>query len=68
MRFKIECRSIHPPYNFLVRLEDGRLIKDTMACTRVPLRQGSTGNIINDERGRPRIVLDAIEAEVVTDE
>ena len=63
MRFRIIARSYRNQQPYLLRLEDGRVVKDLLRWVGFKPAVGMTGTILHDERGRQRMKLDAIDAE-----
>lgn len=62
---KIVARSRKPPHPFLIRLDDGRLIKDMLEWTRVPVQIGHRYQLTKLPSGQPKLRPYAIDVEVL---
>lgn len=66
MNYKVVCRSQHKPHQFLIRLGDGSLLRDTLEKVPRNVHVGETGTLvtINSHRGPfTRMLPDAIDVE-----
>jgi hypothetical protein len=72
MRFKIIARSQHKPHPFILKLSDGRTVRDTLNWVNHKVCTGDTGvmqgALLGHADGQPKIRLyhDAIDLEYVT--
>jgi hypothetical protein len=65
MRIKIITRSQKNPFPFLLRLADGKLVRDTLNWVNHKVMSGDTGTIVQSN-GRQRLKADAIDLEYVS--
>lgn len=62
MRFKVIAKQYKGNGNLIVRLSDGRIIIESQANLGKHLTVGSTGTVMQGQKGL-RFILDAIDAE-----